>query len=1845
MDIRFKKDIRVLYEPFDESDLIETIKGGTNIKYKRTMKINDSNWIVTENGYILVEVNNIQEIGEYIIETFLEKNKIIELDDCTLKINNMAEQYFLFKPINEEDYLVYTNNFILGIGRTKDGNLSIKKYDPNDGIDDSKKWNLIRINENIFKIKNKFFGYYMNVPEGNTEIGTKILLSSESDLASQYFYLWKKNISNELHISHPFDSISDRMIEKIKKLRYIEIDNYIDKIECDLKKCLFLEKVNCCCKHLKFFKYNNLKEIIIREDETHIKKDDFKYFKNLKSITLPQSLVDIEKDTFKDMTFIKKINGNSKWNKYFNIYNIKIESGEKKSQRETFYQGKNLKKVDLPNKKGKIDEGCFENRGIKENLIPTKVKFRPKNIFKNSYNLRQDNIPDTINEKDNTIFSNCKNLESENVSYPIKFRNTPQKKLKINKNIICKEDYNNYLEIEEIEIPLNTTFIQEEDKKLFLNKFINLIKVKMDPKLFKFIDTSKIISIIIPEGITNLESYMFANCKSLEYLEIPQSVIEIDREDIFSKCTHLKSAKLPDDFIIRANYLFYNCYELKTIKNMKDETIRFKLIYKIKEGEEVLNLENLSKIKNLSILIIPSSIKKVNKCDYELSECLECVEGDPKWLKYLPIYQLKKIIIPEDVDIIDKNDFKSAENIKEIVIKGCPRIIGNKCKDFENIPHYNCFPLFALYCPDEVKESCKTITINNQCIEIEKKSFKDWKGLRQINFPKTLEIIGEEAFANCINLFHIEIPDSVKKIHETSFNGCYNLSEIECNGKFLKCFQWQKVKILKIKNNTLINDLDSLDRFKNLEVLELPPHINNLDLNLNKLYKLKCSGELFSNLNQKTKRSLQSIELYPGYFKDNMFNNCNNLQNITLKNHPLENKKINNLHITTIKDIINFDPSNKKYEIYLNKMIKDIKYNIISDYNENDKLDEITNKLTFICLEIKNKSKHKITPHPVQCFAMIRLLDEILYSKGALAEIQTGEGKSYIISVVAIALVLYHRIVDIVTTNLELAFRDEEEHREYFKLFNIKSGVLASNKGDKEFIKLYNSDFKGKSPDPRSEFYIHVLEYPIIYSTNYNYQFLHLYSFFQNNLIRKRKYDIVLIDEVDNMLIDQMIRPAIIGNKAKFYSFENILKDIYNNRDLNEEIIFNKLKKYSEISNIDLDIVKKCKRSARIAKFNELKIDYILEDNKVVIIDQCTGYKQPETRWSKYIHEFCEIKENLKIDFPVLSYCSINQNIYFNLYKKISGVTGTLGNLNDQLILKNNYNINIFKVPRDKIRPKQIIQKTRPKDEFVLYEEIYEEILFEVSKGRPVLVIMDSLAHVENFQIATNIQCNIISGIYFDKDKKSINLAGNKGQITLATSAGGRGVDIKLMKESIEAGGLHVIIPFLLPNERCEIQAFGRSGRQGQPGSASIYRDFERDSYMATPEFNEKDKIKYEIQNKFNIYIGKNWPWIYESKPNLVQDIKFEFNSSVEKVFNEFHPKLRVALVSYAYKDKNDFINDIYSSIIFSWSFFFNNLDWNINSIDINKEYENYIKKLNKWIPINRAIDEGFNHFTKVLHMEEIIDNIIYPKPKFLKNVEMDDFEFLRNEAIRITEGLFNVEIQYTNIDYEYQISFIPRITGKISQSVSIQVENSSETKSIHNIISVNNKSLTPKLSQGFFNLFNIDYSNAIISLKFKLEKLVRNGVISIGFGYKKIQFSISVSRDLSSMRYAGSIIFSIYSQPYKRERPKFPYGKLDPYLESIYSYGYNFLPNLNRKYNYNYNPSLPRETQQLKKPESKSPNIGKWFEENKETIQNFAKFTGLALAGVGICLLAPTAAPFLSTLRGVIGTIICCLA
>ena len=140
----------------------------------------------------------------------------------------------------------------------------------------------------------------------------------------------------------------------------------------------------------------------------------------------------------------------------------------------------------------------------------------------------------------------------------------------------------------------------------------------------------------------------------------------------------------------------------------------------------------------------------------------------------------------------------------------------------------------------------------------------------------------------------------------------------------------------------------------------------------------------------------------------NFLKNFRNVQIIRLN----KTERINHLnfipHETTIEDIIKFDPNNKEYEYYIKNILNDIKTGSLTNYSPNDTLGTISQEISKICLQIKLFSSRKITPHPVQCLAILRLIFEALYNKelynikGVLGEIATGEGKSYIIAVVDI---------------------------------------------------------------------------------------------------------------------------------------------------------------------------------------------------------------------------------------------------------------------------------------------------------------------------------------------------------------------------------------------------------------------------------------------------------------------------------------------------------------------------------------------------------------------------------------------------------------------------------------------------------------------------------------------------------------------------------------------------------------------------------------------------------------------------------------------------------------------------
>ena len=192
MDIFFRKDKEIREEPFIESEIIGVIKKGIKVKYIRT-KIDNIIWIVLENGYILIKENEIQVKGNYIIETMLEKNKIIELKDLTLKINNNNNSYFTFEPI-DQSYLISYNNFILGIGRTEEGYYSIYKYKCYDIIDESKKWNLIRIKENLFKIETFFLIFLLKFQMETLKLVQNFYYLLKMIIITKNFIFGKKNL-------------------------------------------------------------------------------------------------------------------------------------------------------------------------------------------------------------------------------------------------------------------------------------------------------------------------------------------------------------------------------------------------------------------------------------------------------------------------------------------------------------------------------------------------------------------------------------------------------------------------------------------------------------------------------------------------------------------------------------------------------------------------------------------------------------------------------------------------------------------------------------------------------------------------------------------------------------------------------------------------------------------------------------------------------------------------------------------------------------------------------------------------------------------------------------------------------------------------------------------------------------------------------------------------------------------------------------------------------------------------------------------------------------------------------------------------------------------------------------------------------------------------------------------------------------------------------------------------------------------------------------------------------------------------------------------------------------------
>jgi preprotein translocase subunit SecA len=260
-------------------------------------------------------------------------------------------------------------------------------------------------------------------------------------------------------------------------------------------------------------------------------------------------------------------------------------------------------------------------------------------------------------------------------------------------------------------------------------------------------------------------------------------------------------------------------------------------------------------------------------------------------------------------------------------------------------------------------------------------------------------------------------------------------------------------------------------------------------------------------------------------------------------------------------------------------------------------------------------------------------------------------------------------------------------------------------------------------------------------------------------------------------------------------------------------------------------------KSERIHSINQLlkaftlfekDVEYVVVENKVMIVDEQTGRIMDGRRYSDGLHQAIEAKENVKIEAATQTFATITLQNYFRLYSKLSGMTGTA--VTEAGEFWEIYKLDVTEIPTNKPIARKDQDDLIYKSKREKYNAIIEEVINLRNNKRPVLIGTTSVEISEllsKMLSRSNINHNVLNAKLHKKEADIVAEAGNPGVVTIATNMAGRGTDIKLSKEVIDSGGLAIIGTERHDSRRVDRQLRGRSGRQGDPGSSQFYVSFE----------------------------------------------------------------------------------------------------------------------------------------------------------------------------------------------------------------------------------------------------------------------------------------------------------------------------------------------------------------------------------------------------------------------------------
>ncbi|MGG5872331.1 preprotein translocase subunit SecA [Pseudomonas peli] len=510
----------------------------------------------------------------------------------------------------------------------------------------------------------------------------------------------------------------------------------------------------------------------------------------------------------------------------------------------------------------------------------------------------------------------------------------------------------------------------------------------------------------------------------------------------------------------------------------------------------------------------------------------------------------------------------------------------------------------------------------------------------------------------------------------------------------------------------------------------------------------------------------------------------------------------------------------------------------------------------------------------------VQLIGGMTLHEGKIAEMRTGEGKTLVATLAVYLNALSGKGVHVVTVNDYLARRDANWMRPLYEFLGMSVGIVTPFMPPEEKREAYAAD--------------------ITYGTNNEFGFDYLRDNMAFSLEDKfqRELNFAVIDEVDSILIDEARTPLIISGQAEDSSrlYTEINKLIPRLKlhveeeegvvtqeghykvdekarqvELNEaghqyvEEMLTEVGLLAEGESLysahNLGLLTHVYSGLRAHKLFNRNVEYIVQNNQVLLIDEHTGRTMPGRRLSEGLHQAIEAKEGLPIQAESQTLASTTFQNYFRLYNKLSGMTGTADT--EAFEFHQIYGLAVIVIPTNRA----LARKDFNDLVYLTAEEKYAAIVTDIKEsmalGRPVLVgtaTIETSEHMSRLLNQEGIEHKVLNAKFHEKEAEIIAQAGRPGALTIATNMAGRGTDIllggnwevevanlenatpeqiaqikadwqKRHQQVIESGGLHVIASERHESRRIDNQLRGRSGRQGDPGSSRFYLSLE-DSLM-----------------------------------------------------------------------------------------------------------------------------------------------------------------------------------------------------------------------------------------------------------------------------------------------------------------------------------------------------------------------------------------------------------------------------